>query len=59
MKFYANGKLVASTMISEVNKFQNQQFALGANWSGIIKDIKLEFDAPKGTQFEIDWMKIN
>jgi arylsulfatase A-like enzyme len=58
IKFYANGKLISTTKVSGDNKFNDKQFKLSKNWSGIIKDLKLEFNAPIGTQFEIDWMRI-
>lgn len=58
IQFSANGENIASSKVSGTNEFSDLNFALGENWAGTIKDLKLEFKAPVGTKIEIDWMRI-
>ncbi len=58
IQFSANGENIASSKVSGTNEFSDLNFALGENWAGTIKDLKLEFKASVGTKIEIDWMRI-
>ncbi|EDM28429.1 probable sulfatase [Lentisphaera araneosa HTCC2155] len=58
IQFSANGENIASSKVSGTDEFNDLNFALGANWAGTIKDLKLEFKAPAGTKIEIDWMRV-
>ena len=58
IQFSANGENIASSKVSGTDEFSDLNFALGENWAGTIKDLKLVFKAPVGTKIEIDWMRI-